>query len=1076
MTNPSRRKADRLLQIEQMLLAHPEGLTQAEIARRLGVHRSTVLRYIPHLPGHIYIDDLDGNRWKVDRSAYLMHVRFTLHEALAVHLAARLLATRSDKHNPHAATALRKLGLALERLAPHVSQHLRQSADVMDDAARRHDPVYLQALEKLTLAWAEGRKVRVWHRHHASAQVFEYTFAPYFIEPYAVGHTAHIIGFREPPGALRTFKIERIERVELLRETYEIPEGFDPRDLLRSAWGIWYTEEQPVEVILRFHPRVADRVRETRWHPSEEVQEQADGALIWRARVAETREMLPWIRGWGADCEVLEPEKLRDMLKEEARRLVGLYGTGPAMTLEDQFYAHSREGTSQEHWQKLKDHLEATGDLAFELGRHAGISELARIAGLLHDIGKYSPAFQARLRGAKRSVDHASAGAREIVRLFPNQPHNVFAELISYCIAGHHTGLPDYGSPGDLASDATLIARRDKKALEDYGAYAREIDPSALQFRPPKIRLNREHPGFSVSFLTRMVFSTLVDADWLETETYMQGERGLRGGYQDLSTLRDQFNRYVRRFGNPRSEINRRRSETLRACQEKAAHAPGFFTLTVPTGGGKTLASMAFALNHAVEQGMRRIIYVMPFTSIVEQNAGAFRRALGPFGSQNVLEHHSNLDWEAQSQPYDDETGTVIEKLKLAAENWDIPIVVTTNVQFFESLFASQKSRARKLHNVAKSVIIFDEAQLLPREYLKPSMLALSELVDNYGASVVFCTATQPALNRFFPESLQFIELAPDPQGLYEFYRRVAINDLGQLEDQDLLERLVAHEQVLCIVNTRRHARGLFEALDGDGRFHLSTLMCPVHRRKTLSLIRRRLESDQSCRVISTQVMEAGIDIDFPFGYRAMAGLDSIIQAAGRVNRERKKPSAQMFVFNPRTALIRRTPIYIKQTASVAQTILREFDDDPTSLDAIGAYYDLLYTLQDERSFDSRGILAYLDKGPARIDFDFRTAAENFRLIDERTVGVIIPYDALACDLIKALTRAEYPGQLVRQLQAYAINIYESEFHALQSRGVIHTMADRYHVLLHEHMQEYYSDETGLALPESRDAEAIFFD
>ncbi|HIP96678.1 MAG TPA: WYL domain-containing protein [Anaerolineae bacterium] len=318
-------KAERLLQIESLLLDYPDGLSQAEIARRLGVNRSTVYRYLPDLTASFAVYETDDGKLAIDRDHYLTNVRLTLHESMALHLAARLMATRTDKQNPHAAAALRKLGLALGKLAPRVAEHLRVSAEVMEDQAQRHDPVYLSVLETLTRAWSQGRKVRLWHRHE-SGRVYEYNFAPYFIEPYAVGQTTHVIGWREPPGALRTFKLERIQRIELTAEPYEIPLDFDPRELLADAWGIWYTEAQPVEVVLRFHPRVAGRVRETRWHRSERVEEQPDGSVIWRARVAEPQEMLPWIRGWGADVEVLEPEELRDRMTGEARRLAEIYG------------------------------------------------------------------------------------------------------------------------------------------------------------------------------------------------------------------------------------------------------------------------------------------------------------------------------------------------------------------------------------------------------------------------------------------------------------------------------------------------------------------------------------------------------------------------------------------------------------------------------------------------------------------------------------------------------------------------------------------------------------------------------
>ncbi|MEA3376561.1 MAG: WYL domain-containing protein [Chloroflexota bacterium] len=317
-------KAERLLQMEQLLLAHPEGLRRAEIARRLGVHRSTVGRDIDTLALRVPIwehDKLLG----INRDDYRVDVRVTLHEAMAFHLAARLMATRSDKQNPHAGSALRKLGGALEELAPLVRQHLLASADVMEDAAKRHDPVYLEVLETLTRAWSLGQTVHLWHRM-PDGRVFEYDFAPYFIEPYGVGRTTHVIGWRRPPGGIRTFKLERVQRIELTEETYTIPEDFDPRDLLADAWGIWYTEEEAIEVVLRFHPRVAHRVRETQWHRSERVEEQADGGLIWRAEVAEPQEMVPWIRGWGADVEVVAPGELRREMASEARRVAKTYG------------------------------------------------------------------------------------------------------------------------------------------------------------------------------------------------------------------------------------------------------------------------------------------------------------------------------------------------------------------------------------------------------------------------------------------------------------------------------------------------------------------------------------------------------------------------------------------------------------------------------------------------------------------------------------------------------------------------------------------------------------------------------
>ncbi len=325
--NRAQEKALRLLQIEQLLWAHPEGLTQSQIAERLGVNRSTIWKYLDkdHLPPSIYADEFDGNKLKLDRGADLTKASFSLHEVMAIHLATRLLATRSDKQNPHAASALRKLGKALERLDKNISTHLLRSADVMDEDRDYRDPVYLKVLETLTEAWSAGRKVKVQHQME-NGRVFDYTLSPYFIEPYAVGQTAHVIGWREPPGKLRTLKIERIRAAEITRDPYIIPADFDPRALLRDAWGIWTSDREPVEVVLRFHPRVAMRVRETRWHPSQRIEEQADGYLLWRAQVAEPQEMLPWVRGWGADCEVLEPDRLRQQVAADIRRQASIYG------------------------------------------------------------------------------------------------------------------------------------------------------------------------------------------------------------------------------------------------------------------------------------------------------------------------------------------------------------------------------------------------------------------------------------------------------------------------------------------------------------------------------------------------------------------------------------------------------------------------------------------------------------------------------------------------------------------------------------------------------------------------------
>ena len=394
-------KAARINQIERLLWSHPEGLTRTEVARRIGVNRSAITKYLDQddLPPSIYEDHLDGKKLKIDRDADLTKASFTLHEVMAVHLATRLLATRTDKQNPHAASALRKLGMALQRLDENVSSHLLRSADVMDEDASYRDPVYLEVLETLTEAWASGRKVKVSHQMR-DGRVFDYTFSPYFIEPYAVGQTAHVLGLREPPGKVRTFKIERLRSAEFLREEYELPDAFDPAELLRHAWGIWYTEAEPQEVVLRFHPRVVQRVQESTWQRGEKTELQTDGYLLWRAEVAEPKEMLPWVRGWGATCEVLEPLSLKQELIEESIRLAELYQIsetrgGKTMDVFEQYVSlpgkTDPELTIFEHSSDvyhvalylLKANIEAVRN-----------PELVKTGALFHDVGKIEQDIQ----------------------------------------------------------------------------------------------------------------------------------------------------------------------------------------------------------------------------------------------------------------------------------------------------------------------------------------------------------------------------------------------------------------------------------------------------------------------------------------------------------------------------------------------------------------------------------------------------------------------------------------------------------------------------------------------------------
>ena len=1059
-------KTERLTEMKRLYIQR--AYSDIEMAERLGTRRETIFRHRKELEAEYpFIQDVSG-RWKIDRGRMISEIKVSLHEALALYLAVHKSSRQTRYQHPHVAAAVEKLAATLRQ---PMAEKLLKAADGI--LKQEKDPGRVKISEILTQAWVEQKKVRIRYQRLESKDYVNHTIHPYLIEPSIWSDSVYVIAYSEVTEKMIPFKLDRIESAFLSGEVFEIPETFDDQELLKHAWGIWYGERSPTRVKLRFSPQVVKRVKESIWHPLETVEDTKDGGCIWSVELSEWREMLPWVRGWGADVEVLEPEELRAALTREAQALAQMYQLVGIHAKPMLYYAHSRKGEDESKWQFLIDHLTRTADLAEKFGSDAGVSELARIAGLMHDIGKYSKEFQARLHGSSQKVDHATAGAKEIRSLFSkDQNQKYLADMLAYCIAGHHTGLPDYGSPTDVDGDGTLLARVEKKALKDYSLYKTDDRLTDLHL-PDRIRIkvDKKHPEFSFAFFTRMVFSALVDADFQDTETYVNRGEKRRGGHAGIPELCEMFNTAIQRFDDPQEEINKKRTETLKACLKKAELDQGFFTLTIPTGGGKTLASMVFALNHAVKHGLKRVIYVIPFTSIIEQNAAAFKEYLG---EENVLEHHSNFDWKTGNKPHieeaDDETKDAMDKLKLASENWDIPIVVTTNVQFFESLFANKSSRCRKLHNIAKSVIVFDEAQMLPREYLDPCMLAVKELVRNYDVSAVFCTATQPALNRRLPD-VSFTELATDPQALFDFYKRVQVTSIGRTPDAELIEKINAFPQALCIVNTRKHAKGLFDQLEGESNFHLSTLMCPTHRKEVLTTVRDRLRLGRPCRVVSTQVMEAGIDVDFPVGFRALAGLDSILQAAGRVNREMKRGISDLFVFDPETPFIRKIPEFVKQGAAVTESILRNFADQPDSKKAIDDYFNFLYDLQSGRAFDVKRILAYFDNG---LEFEFKTAAENFRMIDNNTVPVLIPYNDEARNLLERAKYHPYPYTFARQLQMFTVNIYENEFRRLQSKGVIETINDTYETLTN--MQNYYDPDTGLVLPADAGGDAVFFD
>ena len=722
------------------------------------------------------------------------------------------------------------------------------------------------------------------------------------------------------------------------------------------------------------------------------------------------------------------------------------------------YYAHSAQDKlgnllPYEHWQTLQSHASNVGNLAAAFAQNFGADEIARYTGQLHDLGKYSLPFQKRLKGEAKSVDHATAGAKIAVERWGN----VIGKLMAFCIAGHHAGLANGNGEGDnrrtLKDRLALKFGADIPALDNL--WQQEIKLPQNLSAPP-LKADAHHPFFSYAFFTRMLYSCLVDADYLDTEAFylkLENKATERGGYPDLNALQHNFNQFINAFRRRITQapeqteaekrnaaLNRLRSEILDYAVEQAAQPQGLFTLTVPTGGGKTFTSMAFALEHAKRHGMRRVIYVIPFTSIIEQNAAEFRKAFGELGEQAVLEHHSTFDdGKLQNEATKD-------KLRLASENWDAPIVVTTAVQFFESLFADRSSRCRKLHNIAGSVIILDEAQMLPLNLLLPIMQAIKELAQNYRCSVVMCTATQPAVqaeNGFYRGFENVREIAPKPTALFDKLRRTTVQHIGTQTDADLLAKLAEHPQMLVIVNNRRHARSLYDqAKHLDGTFHLTTLMCAKHRSQKLDEIRGRLKNGEACRVIATSLIEAGVDVDFPLVMRAEAGLDSVAQAAGRCNREGKRSSENSFVwiFAPEEQW--KAPPELATQAAVMRLTADSFSDDLLSTQAVAAYFAELYQLKGSE-LDNKKILKMHNDTGQSLDFPFQTIANKFRMIESHMQPLIIPFDVDAESLISSLHHADHIGGLLRKLQPYTVQIPEKALATLYKAGRIEPINEK---------------------------------
>ncbi|WP_434687966.1 CRISPR-associated helicase Cas3' [Hungatella sp. SB206] len=699
--------------------------------------------------------------------------------------------------------------------------------------------------------------------------------------------------------------------------------------------------------------------------------------------------------------------------------------------------------------QSVNAHCHGTAKLAGDFASAFNCREWGFGCGLIHDIGKYSDKFQKRLQGGS-ITDHATAGAQELYKR-----KNIYA---AYCISGHHSGLLNGGTRADCAGEATLMGRL-KKGLEDYHAFEKEIEIPA--FPVPALQPLGEF-GFTASFFIRMLFSCLVDGDYLDTESFMAENPVPRGTYDTMADLFQRVQDSISPWltNTDRNTVNGRRTEILKACLETGKEPSGLFQLTVPTGGGKTVSSLAFALQHAIKYEKQHIIYVIPYTSIIEQNAAVFKHILGP---DNVLEDHCNVVFESEEE---------LMQSQLAAENWDKPVIVTTNVQFFESLFSNKTSKCRKLHNIANSVIIFDEAQMLPVRYLQPCIRAITELIVNYRCSSVLCTATQPSLQQFFPETMKCKEICPDVRGQYEFFKRTDIQEIGKISEEELASLLRQENQVLCILNSRRQVQRVYEAVKGEGTYHLSTLMYPEHRKKLLQEIRDRLIDGKACRLIATSLVEAGVDFDFQTVYRELAGIDSVIQAAGRCNREgkRSREECHTMVFTLGKTEGIHLPAELKQPIAAAEQTAEKYDDI-ASLEAIHEYFKRLYYYKGDRGLDVKGIVDQLEKGGRTGLFPFADVAKAFCLIEDgSTKTILVDREPEAQDIVARIRRGEHSRQLVREAGHYCVNVYEQDFEKLNGAGKLEALDLKFYRLRNS---DQYTEEMGLVLNVER-GEAVF--
>ncbi len=874
----AKEKAQRLLQIEQLLWAHPEGLTQSEVARRVDVNRSTISKYVRdnQLPPGVYVDEFDDDKLKLDRAASLTKASFSLHEIMALHLATRLLATRTDKQNPHAASALRKLAVALQRLDQNVSHHLLRSADVMDEASAFRDPVYLQVLETLTAAWSAGRKVKVAHQGE-DGRIFEYTFAPYFIEPYAVGQTTHVIGWRDPPRAIRTFKIERLRSAHILPDPYEIPADFDPATLLRNAWGIWYSEKEPVEVVLRFHPRVARRVQETQWQRGQQVEVQPDGWLLWRAKVAEPQEMLPWIRGWGGDVKVMEPEELCEMQIVEASRLADLYHVKAKPPAHMLFWAKTG---SNGRTHPLLCHLIDVGQVALTLWENvltdafrnqialamnletAAAGRIFAFWAACHDIGKASPNFQRKYKPAQPELEQAGFGFPPLIGktacyhatisalLLPDllvdetDLDQATAREVAQALGGHHGSWP-----------TADVRRLHKTQLGDQSwqpAQRALVRNLVDLFAPPvATRLGRNEAEHGAVLVLLSGLTSV--ADWIGSmeeyftfgtpyvaaEVYapLAARRALRA-LKTLGWLDWQPPQVLLPFEALHGFKPRPAQQTVIDLLP-GDEEPTLVIAEMLTGAGKTELALYLADRWAVLRRQRGLYVAMPTQATSNQMYGRVGKYLCKrYPAQQINYHlvHSAARWRADVLMPEFTTEDEAEHGTIKAQSWFLPRKRTLLAPFAvgtvdQALMSTLQTRHFfvRLFGLSGKTIIFDEVHAYDT-YMNSLFTRLLVWLRAVGASVIVLSATLPAKTRR--------ELVTAWRGTGE--------GVEKLDDANYPAVTVASQNELYI-----------ESLPGDEERHIAIEWIEPTTESLVKELRSRLRNGGCAAVICNRVKRA---------------------------------------------------------------------------------------------------------------------------------------------------------------------------------------------------------------------------